>query len=139
MSKKADINAILRRIEQQKQGNPSSDSRSIGSENYPRSVRDDFIKRPPIVDNSSGSIELIAKISQLKSQTKPEERNLLDAETVKRNSDAVAAQIRKVFGRSDFIEENNVKLLNSLNLIDCPRPVAIITSSPLPVIRAEMS
>ncbi|MBI5644746.1 tyrosine--tRNA ligase [Candidatus Kaiserbacteria bacterium] len=54
---------------------------------------------------------------------KSEERNLLDEETIAHNSQAVAAQIRKVFGSTDFIEENNAKWLNSLNLIDFLREV----------------
>src|SRR3990167_10351207 len=36
---------------------------------------------------------------------KSEERNLLDEETLAHNVEAVAAQIRKVFGSDDFIEE----------------------------------
>ncbi len=54
---------------------------------------------------------------------KSEERNLLDEETVARNSEAVAAQIRQVFGSSDFIEENNAKWLSQLNLLDFLRDV----------------
>ncbi|MBV9159595.1 MAG: tyrosine--tRNA ligase [Candidatus Kaiserbacteria bacterium] len=55
---------------------------------------------------------------------KSEERNLLDAATIKKNSDAVAAQIRRVFGRADFIEENNASWLSKLSLIDFLRDVA---------------
>jgi len=54
---------------------------------------------------------------------KSEERNLLDEETVARNSQAVAAQIRKVFGSGDFIEENNAKWLSSIKLLDFLRDV----------------
>src|SRR5271170_2823672 len=49
---------------------------------------------------------------------KSEERNLLDEETIQANSKAVAAQIRKVFGGGDFIEENNAKWLTELNLLE---------------------
>jgi tyrosyl-tRNA synthetase len=49
---------------------------------------------------------------------KSEERNLLDEASIARNSKAVAAQIRKVFGTSDFIEENNAAWLSKLRLID---------------------
>src|SRR3989338_4069116 len=54
---------------------------------------------------------------------KSEERNLLDEETVARNTKTVAAQIRKVFGSEDFIEENNAKWLSKLNLLDFLRDV----------------
>lgn len=54
---------------------------------------------------------------------KSEERNLLDDETVQRNTKAVAAQIRKVFGSSDFIEENNASWLTKLNLIEFLRDI----------------
>lgn len=54
---------------------------------------------------------------------KSEERNLLDEETVAKNAKAVAAQIRRVFGRGDFIEENNAKWLGKLNLIEFLRDV----------------
>lgn len=49
---------------------------------------------------------------------KSEERNLLDDETVQRNTAAVAAQIRTVFGSSDFTEVNNADWLTQLNLIE---------------------
>src|SRR3989344_5993910 len=54
---------------------------------------------------------------------KSEERNLLDEETIEKNAKAVAAQIRKVFGSEDFIEENNSKWLGKLNLLDFLRDV----------------
>lgn len=54
---------------------------------------------------------------------KSEERNLLDEETVAKNASAVAAQIRKVFGGKDFIEENNAKWLSKLNLLEFLRDV----------------
>lgn len=54
---------------------------------------------------------------------KSEERNLLDEETVEKNSKAVAAQIRKVFGGAEFIEENNAKWLSELNLLGFLRDV----------------
>lgn len=54
---------------------------------------------------------------------KSEERNLLDEETIERNSKAVALQIRKVFGSDDFIEENNAKWLGKLKLLDFLRDV----------------
>lgn len=54
---------------------------------------------------------------------KSEERNLLDEETVERNSKAVAAQIRNVFGGADFIEENNAKWLSKLNLLEFLRDI----------------
>ena len=54
---------------------------------------------------------------------KSEERNLLDEETVARNSKAVAAQIRKVFGGGEFIEENNAKWLGKLQLLEFLRDV----------------
>lgn len=54
---------------------------------------------------------------------KSEERNLLDEKTVERNSKAVAAQIRKVFGGGDFIEENNAKWLTKLNLLEFLRDI----------------
>ncbi len=49
---------------------------------------------------------------------KSEERNLLDEATIAKNSKAVAAQIRKVFGSGDFIEENNASWLSKLNLLE---------------------
>lgn len=54
---------------------------------------------------------------------KSEERNLLDAETISKNSEAVAAQIRKVFGSDDFVAENNAVWLSQLNLLDFLRDV----------------
>ncbi len=54
---------------------------------------------------------------------KSEERNLLDEKTIAHNAKAVAAQIRKVFGSKDFIEENNAKWLTKLNLIDFLRDI----------------
>ena len=54
---------------------------------------------------------------------KSQERNLLDEATIAHNAKAVAAQIRKVFGSSDFIEENNAKWLTKLNLIDFLRDI----------------
>ncbi|MFA7309794.1 MAG: tyrosine--tRNA ligase [Candidatus Paceibacterota bacterium] len=54
---------------------------------------------------------------------KSEERNLLDEETVAHNSKAVAAQIRKVFGSGDFIEENNAQWLSKIDLLDFLRDV----------------
>ena len=54
---------------------------------------------------------------------KSEERNLLDEETVAKNTQAVAAQIRQVFGSSDFIEENNANWLSKLKLLEFLRDV----------------
>lgn len=54
---------------------------------------------------------------------KSEERNLLDEETIERNSKAVASQIRKVFGSGEFIEENNAKWLGKLKLLDFLRDI----------------
>lgn len=54
---------------------------------------------------------------------KSEERNLLDEATIARNSEAVAAQIRKVFGTDDFIAENNATWLHELKLIEFLRDV----------------
>ncbi|HEY4526814.1 MAG TPA: tyrosine--tRNA ligase [Candidatus Paceibacterota bacterium] len=54
---------------------------------------------------------------------KSEERNLLDEETVANNAKAVAAQIRQIFGSSDFTEENNAKWLAKLKLLDFLREV----------------
>ncbi|MCE9541211.1 tyrosine--tRNA ligase, partial [Candidatus Kaiserbacteria bacterium] len=54
---------------------------------------------------------------------KSEERNLLDEETIQRNSKAVAAQIRTVFGTDDFIEENNAKWLTKLHLLEFLRDI----------------
>jgi tyrosyl-tRNA synthetase len=54
---------------------------------------------------------------------KSEERNLLDEETLAENTKAVATQIRQVFGKGDFIEENNAKWLAKLNLLEFLRDV----------------
>lgn len=54
---------------------------------------------------------------------KSEERNLLDEETIERNTKAVAAQVRQVFGSGDFIEVNNAKWLGKLKLLDFLRDV----------------
>ena len=54
---------------------------------------------------------------------KSEERNLLDEATIAKNSKAVAAQIRKIFGSSDFIEENNATWLAKLNLLEFLRDI----------------
>ena len=54
---------------------------------------------------------------------KSEERNLLDEETVAKNSKAVAAQIKQVFGSDDFTPENNANWLSQLNLLEFLRDV----------------
>ncbi len=54
---------------------------------------------------------------------KSEERNLLDAETIAKNADAVSRQMARVFGTSDFTQENNYNWLKSLNLIDFLRDI----------------
>ncbi|MDZ4227434.1 MAG: tyrosine--tRNA ligase [Patescibacteria group bacterium] len=54
---------------------------------------------------------------------KSEERNLLDEETIGKNAKAVSAQIQKVFGGGDFIEENNAKWLSQLKMLDFLRDV----------------
>jgi tyrosyl-tRNA synthetase len=54
---------------------------------------------------------------------KSDERNLLDRKTAEENSRAVAGQIRKVFGSSDFIEENNAKWLAKINLLEFLRDI----------------
>ena len=54
---------------------------------------------------------------------KNQERNLLDEETVAKNARAVAAQIKKVFGSNDFIEENNLKWLAQLRVLEFLRDV----------------
>ncbi len=54
---------------------------------------------------------------------KSEERNLLDEETVVRNSEAVAAQIRRVFGSDDFTAEDNAKWLSDIKLLEFLRDV----------------
>lgn len=54
---------------------------------------------------------------------KSEERNLLDAETLARNAEMVSKQMRQVFGTEDFIEENNLKWLGELKLIEFLRDV----------------
>jgi tyrosyl-tRNA synthetase len=54
---------------------------------------------------------------------KSDERNLLDQKTAEQNSKAVAGQIRKVFGSSDFIEENNAKWLTNINLLEFLRDI----------------
>ena len=54
---------------------------------------------------------------------KSEERNLLDEKTIAKNTAAVAAQIKKIFGSGDFIEENNAKWLAKLKLLEFLRDV----------------
>lgn len=54
---------------------------------------------------------------------KSEERNLLDGATIIRNSKAVAAQMRKVFGKFNFIEENNAKWLTNIKLLEFLRDI----------------
>src|SRR3989344_2153260 len=54
---------------------------------------------------------------------KSEERNLLDQETVERNSKAVATQIRQAFGSTDFTEVNNATWLSQLNLLEFLRDI----------------
>ncbi len=54
---------------------------------------------------------------------KSEERNLLDASTVEHNTKAVAAQIRQVFGSSDFTEVNNADWLTKLKLLEFLRDI----------------
>src|SRR3989344_364701 len=54
---------------------------------------------------------------------KSAERNLLDEETIAGNTAAVAAQIRRVFGSTDFIEENNATWLSKLTLLTFLRDV----------------
>ncbi len=54
---------------------------------------------------------------------KSEERNLLDEETIARNTAAVAAQIRQVFGSSNFIAVNNADWLSELRLLSFLRDI----------------
>lgn len=54
---------------------------------------------------------------------KSEERNLLDEATIEHNTKAVAGQIRRVFGTSDFIEVNNADWLTRLKLLEFLRDV----------------
>ena len=54
---------------------------------------------------------------------KSEERNLLDEETVAKNTQAVAAQIRQVFGSSDFTEVDNATWLSKIKLLEFLRDV----------------
>ncbi len=54
---------------------------------------------------------------------KSEERNLLDAETLAANAEAVSKQMRKVFGTDDIIEENNLAWLGELRLLDFLRDI----------------
>lgn len=54
---------------------------------------------------------------------KSEERNLLDEKTVARNTEAIAAQMKKVFGSSDFRGVNNADWLGSLKLLEFLRDV----------------
>src|SRR3990167_7491885 len=53
---------------------------------------------------------------------KSEERNLLDEETLARNSKAIATQIRQVFGSDDFTKENNAKWLTKIKLLEFGEP-----------------
>src|SRR3990167_2292269 len=54
---------------------------------------------------------------------KSEERNLLDEETIARNTKTVAAQIRRVFGSDEFTEVNNATWLSQLNLLEFLRDI----------------
>lgn len=54
---------------------------------------------------------------------KSEERNLLDEKTIAHNTKAVAAQIRQVFGSSDFTEVNNADWLSKLKLLPFLRDI----------------
>jgi tyrosyl-tRNA synthetase len=54
---------------------------------------------------------------------KSAERNLLDEATIAHNTKAVAAQIRQVFGTSDFIEVDNAEWLSKLKLLEFLRDV----------------
>lgn len=54
---------------------------------------------------------------------KSEERNLLDEDTLVRNTVAVGNQIRRVFGSPNFIEENNAKWLTQIGLLAFLRDV----------------
>lgn len=51
------------------------------------------------------------------------ERNLLEAETVGKNGEAIAAQAKKLFGGADFLMANNAEWLSPLRLIDFLRDV----------------
>ncbi|MFZ2555711.1 MAG: tyrosine--tRNA ligase, partial [Minisyncoccia bacterium] len=54
---------------------------------------------------------------------KSDERNLLDEESIAHNTKAVAAQIRQVFGTSDFTEVDNAAWLSKLQLLPFLRDV----------------
>lgn len=54
---------------------------------------------------------------------KSEERNLLDEDTIAHNTKAVAAQIRQVFGSSDFTEVNNADWLSEIKLLPFLRDI----------------
>lgn len=51
------------------------------------------------------------------------ERPLLDIGTVEKNSEAIATQVRKLFGGADFVIMNNADWLQDLNLIEFLRDV----------------
>ena len=54
---------------------------------------------------------------------KSEERNLLDEKAIEHNTKAVAAQIRQVFGSTDFTEVNNADWLSKLKLLSFLRDI----------------
>lgn len=54
---------------------------------------------------------------------KSEERNLLDDDTIRKNSDAIAAQAKKLFGGLDFTMVNNADWLRPLNLLEFLRDI----------------
>ncbi len=51
------------------------------------------------------------------------ERSLLDADTVAKNSEAISAQVAKLFGGADFTLVNNVEWLERLTMIEFLRDV----------------
>jgi len=54
---------------------------------------------------------------------KSEERNLLDAKTIAKNTKAVAKQIKQVFGTGDFLAVNNADWLTRLRLLEFLRDI----------------
>lgn len=54
---------------------------------------------------------------------KGEERNLLDAKSVAKNTKAVAKQIKQIFGTGDFLAVNNADWLTRLRLLEFLRDV----------------
>ncbi len=97
---------------------PSADSLHVGNLQAMLVLRHFLLDGHKVVLVIGGGTGMIGDPSG-----KSEERNLLDDETIQRNSGAIASQAKKLFGGLDFMMVNNADWLRPLNLLEFLRDI----------------